>query len=215
MDADKPAEALLEGYPVTIAIPVQWGDQDAFGHVNNTVYYPLVRVGPDRVLPADGAPGDAADRADRADPRVVLVRVSESRSRSPTRFTWGYGSPGSAAPASGSSIGSSAKHSGCSRPKESRRPSSSTTLTIGPIRSRSPSVWPSRRWKDRPSEWRWSAALKRFTNELRTRRRWSGEHDPSVNRSRAVHLITGEGTGVPTEPSIHQRQSKNKTIYII
>ncbi len=39
MDAAKPLESLLEGYPVTIALPVQWGDQDAFGHVNNTVYF--------------------------------------------------------------------------------------------------------------------------------------------------------------------------------
>jgi acyl-CoA thioester hydrolase len=39
MDAEKTVEALLEGYPVVIAIPVQWGDQDAFGHVNNTVYF--------------------------------------------------------------------------------------------------------------------------------------------------------------------------------
>jgi acyl-CoA thioester hydrolase len=25
--------------PVTISLPVQWGDQDAFNHVNNVVYY--------------------------------------------------------------------------------------------------------------------------------------------------------------------------------
>ncbi|MCA9156147.1 MAG: acyl-CoA thioesterase [Planctomycetales bacterium] len=25
-------------YPVAVRLPVQWGDQDAFGHVNNTVY---------------------------------------------------------------------------------------------------------------------------------------------------------------------------------
>jgi len=31
--------ALLTGYPVIIALPVQWGDQDAFGHVNNVVYF--------------------------------------------------------------------------------------------------------------------------------------------------------------------------------
>lgn len=30
---------LLEGYPDTLALPVQWGEQDAFGHVNNTVYF--------------------------------------------------------------------------------------------------------------------------------------------------------------------------------
>ncbi|MDR3637733.1 MAG: thioesterase family protein [Isosphaeraceae bacterium] len=29
----------LLGFPVTITLPVQWGDQDAFGHVNNTVYF--------------------------------------------------------------------------------------------------------------------------------------------------------------------------------
>ncbi len=28
----------LEGFSVSIEIPVQWGDQDAFQHVNNTVY---------------------------------------------------------------------------------------------------------------------------------------------------------------------------------
>lgn len=29
---------LLAGFPVYLTLPVQWGDQDAFGHVNNTVY---------------------------------------------------------------------------------------------------------------------------------------------------------------------------------
>jgi acyl-CoA thioester hydrolase len=28
----------LAGFPLSIEIPVQWGDQDAFRHVNNTVY---------------------------------------------------------------------------------------------------------------------------------------------------------------------------------
>ena len=28
----------LNDFPLVIGIPVQWGDQDAFGHVNNTVY---------------------------------------------------------------------------------------------------------------------------------------------------------------------------------
>ena len=27
----------LADFPVVIALPVQWGDQDAFGHVNNTI----------------------------------------------------------------------------------------------------------------------------------------------------------------------------------
>src|SRR5690242_9497211 len=29
----------LAGFPAAIRLPVQWGDQDAFGHVNNTVYF--------------------------------------------------------------------------------------------------------------------------------------------------------------------------------
>lgn len=29
----------LSGYPVVIQLPVQWGDMDAYGHVNNTVYF--------------------------------------------------------------------------------------------------------------------------------------------------------------------------------
>jgi acyl-CoA thioester hydrolase len=29
----------LADYPVVIRWPVQWGDQDAFAHVNNTVYF--------------------------------------------------------------------------------------------------------------------------------------------------------------------------------
>ena len=28
----------MDGYPVVIALPLLWGDEDAFGHVNNTVY---------------------------------------------------------------------------------------------------------------------------------------------------------------------------------
>jgi acyl-CoA thioester hydrolase len=36
---DPELAALLEGFPVISTLPVQWGDQDAFGHVNNTVYF--------------------------------------------------------------------------------------------------------------------------------------------------------------------------------
>jgi acyl-CoA thioester hydrolase len=31
--------SLAAGFPVLVTLPVQWGDQDAFGHVNNTVYF--------------------------------------------------------------------------------------------------------------------------------------------------------------------------------
>jgi acyl-CoA thioester hydrolase len=36
---DLPRHALLADYPVWITLPVQWGEQDAFAHVNNTVYF--------------------------------------------------------------------------------------------------------------------------------------------------------------------------------
>ena len=29
----------LDDYPITVEIPVAWGDMDAFGHVNNTVFF--------------------------------------------------------------------------------------------------------------------------------------------------------------------------------
>ena len=30
---------MIQGYPAVMEIPVQWGDQDLFAHVNNTVYF--------------------------------------------------------------------------------------------------------------------------------------------------------------------------------
>ncbi len=30
---------LLAGFSAVVTLPVQWGDQDAFSHVNNTVYF--------------------------------------------------------------------------------------------------------------------------------------------------------------------------------
>lgn len=40
MDPDSPPDhELLAGYPVVVRVPVQWGDMDAYGHVNNTVFF--------------------------------------------------------------------------------------------------------------------------------------------------------------------------------
>ena len=36
-DSDRPQELAAHAFQIPIA--VQWGDQDAFGHVNNTVYF--------------------------------------------------------------------------------------------------------------------------------------------------------------------------------
>jgi len=37
VDSETRHHPLLVSFPLVIAVPVQWGDQDAFGHVNNTV----------------------------------------------------------------------------------------------------------------------------------------------------------------------------------
>lgn len=34
-----PTHSLLEDFPIVVEIPVAWGDMDAFGHVNNTVFF--------------------------------------------------------------------------------------------------------------------------------------------------------------------------------
>lgn len=34
-----PEQSLLAGFPVVISLPVQWGELDAYGHVNNTVFF--------------------------------------------------------------------------------------------------------------------------------------------------------------------------------
>jgi acyl-CoA thioester hydrolase len=36
---DPELTGLLAGYPVVTTLPVQWGDQDSFQHVNNTAYF--------------------------------------------------------------------------------------------------------------------------------------------------------------------------------
>ena len=35
----QPLPPQLAGQPVVFSLPVQWGDQDLFGHVNNVVYF--------------------------------------------------------------------------------------------------------------------------------------------------------------------------------
>jgi acyl-CoA thioester hydrolase len=45
MDLDANLAALLVGFPVTVTLPVQWGEQDPFGHVNNTAYFRWLESG--------------------------------------------------------------------------------------------------------------------------------------------------------------------------
>lgn len=37
MNADTPSP--LQAYPIALTLPILWGNQDAFGHVNNVVYF--------------------------------------------------------------------------------------------------------------------------------------------------------------------------------
>jgi acyl-CoA thioester hydrolase len=39
MDSDSMRGMDLAGYPLILNWPVQWGDQDAYQHVNNTIYF--------------------------------------------------------------------------------------------------------------------------------------------------------------------------------
>src|SRR5215218_6470782 len=39
MTTNEPVPGPIADYPARTRLPVQWGDQDAFGHVNNTVYF--------------------------------------------------------------------------------------------------------------------------------------------------------------------------------
>lgn len=39
MAADTEISPLLCDYPVVVTLPVQWGEQDLYGHVNNAVYF--------------------------------------------------------------------------------------------------------------------------------------------------------------------------------
>lgn len=48
------AHPLLPGYPILVTLPVQWGDLDAYGHLNNTVYFRMFESARIRYLEACG-----------------------------------------------------------------------------------------------------------------------------------------------------------------
>ncbi len=62
-------ECLAE-FPIVVTLPIQWGDQDAFGHVNNTVFfrwYESARIAYfARVIPDPAPEEDAAQEEDAA-----------------------------------------------------------------------------------------------------------------------------------------------------
>lgn len=54
------AAAVLRDFPVVIAVPVAWGEMDAFGHVNNIVYFRYFESARIAYFDAIGFRGDAA-----------------------------------------------------------------------------------------------------------------------------------------------------------
>jgi acyl-CoA thioester hydrolase len=80
MTADSPTPAtlaLLEGFPVHVRLPVQWGDQDAFGHVNNTVYLRWFETA--RIAYSDQAGLLQIDQSQRLAPILAAVSCNYRR----------------------------------------------------------------------------------------------------------------------------------------
>ena len=110
-------ESLLAKYPVVIALPVFWGDQDAFGHVNNNAYFrwfESARIAySQRIGLLDLFRPSGSGRSWRRSPATTVAS-----SPFPIRSTSAFASRGSAAPAWAWSTRSSARASQPSRPRE-------------------------------------------------------------------------------------------------
>lgn len=53
------AGSSLDGFPIVITVPVAWGEMDAFGHVNNIVFFRYFESARIAYLDAIGFRGDA------------------------------------------------------------------------------------------------------------------------------------------------------------
>lgn len=86
MPVEIPAE--LAAYPVVVPWPVQWGDQDAYGHVNNTVYFRWVETARiaymERLFAADDSP-PSEKAAGLRDIEPILAAISCNYRR---QVTW-------------------------------------------------------------------------------------------------------------------------------
>ena len=52
----------MDGFKVTIEVPIAWGDMDAFGHVNNTVFFRLFESARMAYLHEIGFAGDQSSQ---------------------------------------------------------------------------------------------------------------------------------------------------------
>jgi acyl-CoA thioester hydrolase len=71
----------LEGFPVTVACPVSWGDMDAFEHVNNVVFFRFFENARIEYLRRI----ELADR-DRRDGIGPILHSTNARFRVPLRY---------------------------------------------------------------------------------------------------------------------------------
>ncbi|WP_183093039.1 acyl-CoA thioesterase [Nocardioides stalactiti] len=85
MSDDAHVADLLADYPVVVEIPVAWGDMDAMGHVNNTVYFRYFETARIRCFEAlsDGAAGDPSAEGSGVGP---IVHTASCRFRIPLTY---------------------------------------------------------------------------------------------------------------------------------
>lgn len=60
MNPERRPDDPLVAFPIVIELPVAWGDMDAFGHLNNTVYFRYFESARIAYLDAIGFRGDAS-----------------------------------------------------------------------------------------------------------------------------------------------------------
>jgi acyl-CoA thioester hydrolase len=72
---DPPPE--LAGQPVIVQLPIQWGDQDAFGHVNGVVYFRWFETA--RVEYLDRSLGQLMSRAAGQGPILASIKCDYRR----------------------------------------------------------------------------------------------------------------------------------------
>jgi acyl-CoA thioester hydrolase len=77
------SEDPLRGYPVVIDLPVQWGDMDAFGHINNTVYFRYFESARIAYLRAIGFEGGGGEKGEERGP---ILASTHCRFRKPLVF---------------------------------------------------------------------------------------------------------------------------------
>jgi acyl-CoA thioester hydrolase len=73
---------VLEGYPVSVEVPVAWGEMDAYGHVNNIVYFRYFETARMAYFERLDAPEFLVQR----DPVGPILASTSCRFRAPLRY---------------------------------------------------------------------------------------------------------------------------------